>query len=299
MFCPGKRLASFVLIDSIPPRSYASSQFAPFTRIPAREAFVCTFVSSVVCLIFLSAFSPTVALQSPDSSQTAPAKPDLASGKIMFERHCALCHGMDGSGGRGPSLLRPKLSHAPDDAALSALIETGIGSEMPPAWFLTKDEISALAAYLRSLGNVAEEPPPGDPERGKAVYVRTGCSACHRINGLGSSYGPDLSDVGSRRGNVHLRETVRNAAKTLPEDFLLVEAITASAQTIRGIRLNEDTFSIQLKDQQSRFYSFRRNELRDLKKLRGETPMPSYGSVLSEADLDDLISFLASQRGKP
>src|SRR5690349_22333991 len=76
-------------------------------------------------------------------------------------------------------------------------------------------------------------------------------------------------------------------------------AIASSGQTIRGIRLNEDTFFIQLKNQQGRFHSFRKSELRDLKKLRGETPMPAYGSVLSAAELDDLINFLASQKGKP
>ncbi len=256
-------------------------------------------VSSIACLISLLSFNSTMSPQAVNSSQTPPAKPDIAAGKITFERHCSLCHGMDGSGGRGPSLLRPKLTHAPDDAALSALIENGIAPEMPPAWFLTKDEIAPLVAYVRSIGNVPEEKLSGDPQHGKAIYVRTGCAGCHKIGGLGSSYGPDLSEVGSRRGTAHLRETLRNAAKTLPEDFLLVEADTASGQTIRGIRLNEDTFSIQLKDQQSRFYSFRKNELRNLKKLRGETPMPSYASALSESDLNDLISFLVSQRGRP
>jgi hypothetical protein len=92
---------------------------------------------------------------------------------------------------------------------------------------------------------------------------------------------------------------LQNPAKTIPEDFLFVESATTSGQAIRGIRLNEDTFSILLKDQQGRFHSFRKSELRNLKKLRGETPMPPYGSVLSAGELDDLISFLVSQRGKP
>jgi len=205
---------------------------------------------------------------------------------------------MDGGGGRGPSLKRAKLLHAPDDGALHALIENGSPPEMPAAWFLTGEEVASLAAYVRSLGSVAGEKLPGDPERGKGLYSRAGCTGCHRMDGIGSSYGPDLSDVGDRRGITHLRETLRNAAKTLPENFLLVEVTTASGQSIRGIRLNEDTFSIQLKDSQSRFHSFRKSELRDLKKLRGETPMPSYSSVFSETELNDLISFLACQRGK-
>jgi len=237
--------------------------------------------------------------QSPPPQAAASPQPDVAAGKRIFEGHCALCHGLDGGGGRGPSLRRAKLGRTADDEALKSLIESGIPPEMPEAWFLSKEEIANVAAYVRSLGNVPSEILPGDPARGKNIYARSACSSCHILDGEGSGFGPDLTDVGARRGSAHLRQTLQNPAKTIPENFLLVEAITTSGHTIRGIRLNEDTFSIQFKDQQGRFYSFRKSELRDLMKLRGETPMPSFGSALSPAELDDLIHFLASQRGKP
>ena len=228
-----------------------------FLLILIREVHVRALLPAIFLLIFFSSQALPSSSQTVSPAQTAASKPDSAAGKIMFERHCSLCHGMDGSGGRGPSLLRPKLIHAPDDAALNSLIENGIAPEMPPAWFLTKEEIASLAVYVRSLGTAASEKLLGDPDRGKAIYARSGCTTCHKISGQGSSYGPDLSEVGARRGLAHLRETLRNPSKTLPEDFLLVEAATASGTTVRGIRLNEDTFSIQLKDQQGRFYSFR------------------------------------------
>ena len=260
-------------------------------------------VATIFCVILSAA--PAGGLPQSPPAQAQPSKaPDVAAGKFIFERHCALCHGIDGGGGRGPSLRRPKLVHAAEDEALKSVIEDGIAPEMPPAWFLTKDEIVSVAAYARTLGNVPAEILPGDPARGKAIYARSGCSACHILDGEGSGYGPELTDVGARRGSARLRETLQNPAKTIPENFLLVEVTTISGQigsgpTIRGIRLNEDTFSIQLKDQQGISHSFRKRELRNLKKLRGETPMPAYGSVLSAADLDDLIHFLALQRGRP
>jgi putative heme-binding domain-containing protein len=237
--------------------------------------------------------------QSPAAQAPAPKPPDLAAAKIIFEGRCALCHGIDGGGGRGPSLRHPKLAHAPDDEALKSVIENGIPPEMPEAWFLSTEEIASVAAYVRSLGNAPQETLPGDPARGKIIYSRSGCPACHILDGEGSGYGPELTDVGARRGSARLRETLQNPAKAIPESFLLVEATTNSGQMIRGIRLNEDTFSIQLKDQQGRFHSFRKSELRDLKKLRGESPMPAYASSLTPAETDDLIAFLASQRGKP
>ena len=255
--------------------------------------------AATILLLILSAASHSAPPQSPPAPSSPPAAPDVAAGKLIFEGHCALCHGIDGGGGRGPSLRRAKLTRAADDEALKSLIENGVPPEMPPAWFLAREEIANVAGYVRTLGNVPPEILPGDPVRGKAIYARCGCSACHILAGDGSGYGPELTEVGARRGSSRLREILQNPAKTIPEDFLFIEAIMNSGQTIRGIRLNEDTFSIQLKDQQGHFYSFRKSDLRDLKKLRGETPMPAYSSSLSAAELDDLINFLASQKGKP
>lgn len=256
------------------------------------------FAATIVSIILSAGAAQSAPQQSPPAPSSSPG-PDVAAGKLNFEGHCALCHGIDGGGGRGPSLRHPKLVRAADDEALKSLIENGIPPEMPPAWFLSPEEIANVAAYVRTLGNVSPEVLPGDPARGKAIYARSGCSTCHILAGEGSGYGPELTEVGARRGSSRLRETLQNPAKTIPEDFLLVEATAGSGQTIRGIRLNEDTFSIQLKDQQGRLHSFRKGDLRELKKLRGETPMPAYGSVLSATQLDDLINFLASQRGKP
>lgn len=258
------------------------------------------FVTSVLCVVLGGAPARSSPLpQSPPAPVPTSPQPDLAAAKLIFESRCALCHGIDGGGGRGPSLRRPKLVHAADDDALKSVIENGIPPDMPDTWYLSKEEIASVAAYVRSLGKISPEILPGDPARGKAIYARSGCSACHILDGEGSGYGPDLTEVGARRGSAHLRNTLQNPAKTIPENFLLIEATTNSSQTVRGIRLNEDTFTIQLKDQQGRSYSFRKSELRELKKLRGETPMPSYSSVFSVAELDDLVQFLASQRGKP
>lgn len=224
-------------------------------------------------------------------------KADAAAGKLIFQAHCALCHGLDGGGGRGPDLRRPRLDHAADDEALRSLIENGIPPEMPEGWYLNKEDIANTAAFVRSLGNIPTEKLSGNAARGEALYNRSGCDRCHILAGRGLGFGPALSDIGAKRGAARLRDTLRNPAKTIPEGFLLVEVTTPAGETVRGIRLNEDTFTIQLQGTQGRIDSFRKSELRELKKLRDETPMPSYASTFSAAELEDLVAFLASQRG--
>jgi cytochrome c oxidase cbb3-type subunit 3 len=235
-------------------------------------------------------------------------------GKVLFERHCAVCHGIDGKGGRGPSLNHAQLVRARDDATLKLLIANGIPPEMPQGWFLSEEDIASLARYVRSLGRIRSEPVTGDPVRGKQIYSKSGCPTCHIIAGDGTGYGPELTNVGARRSASYLHQAVVRPSKltaqkgprqldtdatTMPESFLLVEAVTGSGEPIRGIRLNEDTFSIQLKDAAGRFYSLRKQSLKELRKLRGETPMPSFEGTLSPSELQDLIAYLVSLRGKP
>ncbi len=232
-----------------------------------------------------------------------PAKgetPDAAAGKKLFELHCAVCHGIEGrGGGRGPNLNRVHLERAPDDAALKSLIEDGIPPEMPEAWYLAEKDVKNVVAYVRSLGTIPAEPVPGDATRGARVYAKGGCANCHIIAGEGRGFGPELTEVGARRSAEYLRECLVKPSAHLPEGFLWVEATPASGETLRGIRANEDTFSIQIKDSSGGFHSFRKQELKELHKLRGETPMPSYEQIFSTAELQDLVAYLASLRRKP
>jgi cytochrome c oxidase cbb3-type subunit III len=235
-------------------------------------------------------------------AQTPPAAPersgDPALGQRRFESQCALCHGQDGSGGRGPNLRRPKLDHAPDDAALRKIIEEGIQPEMPGAWQLSPHEVTSVAAYVRQIGSVPMEPISGDAVRGEQVYKSEGCASCHMIRGVGSSFGPELSDIGARRSVAYLRESIIAPEASVPDRFLMIEAVMGTGTTVRGVRVNEDTFSIQLKDAKGVFSSFRKSELKELRKMPGKSPMPSYQTTVSPDELTDLTAYLAGLRGK-
>ena len=65
-----------------------------------------------------------------------PAAPRYPAGVTTFQANCAVCHGMDASGGKGPNLRRAHIARAPDEASLCDLIETGIPPEMPAGAFL-------------------------------------------------------------------------------------------------------------------------------------------------------------------
>ena len=225
---------------------------------------------------------------------------DLARGKKLFVAHCALCHEIGGAGGRGPSLNQPELRRAADNQALFQIIRNGIeGTEMPDAWQMTDREILQVAGYVRSLGRTSVQKLPGDAARGKASYeVKGRCAACHIVSGRGGNTGPDLTDIGARRSAAYLREALIDPGASVPEGFLVVSITSSDGQRVRGIRSNEDSFTIQLRDASNVFHSFRKLDLKELKKEFGASLMPAYRDLFSASEIDDLVAYLAGLRGQ-
>jgi cytochrome c oxidase cbb3-type subunit III len=241
-------------------------------------------------------------------AQAPSARPDselLTLGQRLFEGHCARCHGLKGAGGSGPSLDHVRLRRAPDDAALSTLLRNGIpGTEMMWTGQMDEREIRQIVAYVRSLGRTEAVPLPGDAAKGRAVYEKSDCAKCHAIKRQGESVGPDLTDVGARRGAARLRQILLDpgSAKFIDRSgylaFLIVQVATSDGRIVRGLRVNEDTFTLQIRDSDNHLHSFLKAELMELKREPNASVMPSYANVLSAPEIDDLIAFLAGLRGE-
>ncbi len=222
---------------------------------------------------------------------------EIAQGKRLFGGHCAACHGPEGRGAQGPNLAVPDLTHARDAESLFLVIDLGIpGTEMPRGGQFHDSEIWKIAAYVESIGQADPEPLPGDPDAGQRLYAgKGGCAACHWLDGGGGRQGPELSGIGARRSPAHLRESLTAPAASVSADYLPVTAVVGGRR-IRGIRLNEDPFTIQIRDSSDALHSLRKADLDALDKHKGESSMPPYGGVFSAAEIDDLVSYLASLR---
>jgi recombination DNA repair RAD52 pathway protein len=73
--------------------------------------------------------------------------------------------------------------------------------------------------------------------------------------------------------------------------------VTRDGKEVRGVRVNEDSFTIQVRDAGNQLYSFRKTDLQRLDKQLGQSLMPSYKSKASGPELDDLIAYLSGLGG--
>jgi len=80
----------------------------------------------------------------------------------------------------------------------------------------------------------------------------------------------------------------------LPMLYEKVTVVTNSGETIVGVPRNEDTFSIQLLDQDERLRFLLKKDLKEVREER-KSLMPAYTEdMLSATELQDLVAYLAS-----
>lgn len=230
----------------------------------------------------------------------ADASPaDLAEGRRAYMAQCALCHGVDGSGGYGPSLLVATLTRAADDAGLQRILANGIAGAMPGYGSANGPRRTwQQAAYVRTLGRGAATAITGDAGRGAAAYEKRGCAACHVVAGKGRIFGPELTAIGARRGPAYLKRALLEPGAEVPEGHVVVTARTKTGQAIRGVRVSEDVFGLHVRDVQGRLHDFRKADLAALEREAGASLMPALGSSVALAEVDDLVAYLASLRGQ-
>lgn len=258
-------------------------------------------------ILLICAFVGTAAqAQSPIDSFNAV---DVAEGGRLFRIHCARCHGIRGEGGEGADLNRPMLRYAQDDETLYAVISNGIpGTGMPGTFGPGPADLWRIAAYVRSLGNTESGEPPGDAVRGRELFLtKGGCTTCHIAAGVGNGIGPELSDVGARRGVEYLRQSLVEPAAVQARGappltgaylaFLTVRARVADGDEVEGVRVNEDAFTIQIRDLSGRLHSVRKHDVVAVEKVFGHSLMPGYDATMTAGEIDHVISYLLTLRG--
>jgi putative heme-binding domain-containing protein len=105
--------------------------------------------------------------------------------------------------------------------------------------------------------------------------------------------GPDLTTAGARRSALELRESISDPDAQVASEYWSIAATTSTGRAVRGVRLNEDTFSFQIREANGHLMSLPKRDLKDVE-LNRRSPMPSFKGTLSEAQIDDVIAWLVS-----
>jgi ubiquinol-cytochrome c reductase cytochrome c subunit len=169
-----------------------------------------------------AAFAPTgkAAAAAGVSTQT------LEQGRDLYLKNCATCHGLnaEGSGTDGPSLIGVGAASVDFQVGTGRMPAKELGAQIQAKrQFFNDEQISALAAYVASLGPGPAIPSDKDLDysnsniaQGGEIY-RTNCAMCHNFAGSGGAltrgkYAPSLKKTTPR----HMYEAMLTGPQSMP-----------------------------------------------------------------------------------
>src|SRR4029450_10907443 len=118
----------------------------------------------------------------------------------------------------------------------------------------------------------------------------------HRVNGVGSRIGPDLTRVGQLRRSAELERSLLDPAAEVVPTGRFYRVVTKDGATVTGRLLNIDTYTVQMIDTKEQLRSFTKANLKEHGFI--PSPMPPYKATFSTQELADAVSYLVSLKGR-
>jgi cytochrome c oxidase cbb3-type subunit III len=237
-------------------------------------------------------------IQAQQNSSDDDFKASPAPGKATFNSTCAGCHGLDGRGSeKAPNIVSgAKVQHL-SNTQIASIVSNGVpGTGMPAFHSLTRAQLHAVVSYLRTLQGRGEAAAAGgDSGRGRNIFFGKGeCSNCHTVAGDGGFLGPDLTHYGAAMTAKAIRDGILSPSRIVPAGYKLAVATTHDGTRVEGIVRGEDNFSVQLQTREGTFHFVQKTDLQSLDYLDHSLMPTDYASRLTNAEIDDLVNYLAN-----
>jgi putative heme-binding domain-containing protein len=140
----------------------------------------------------------------------------------------------------------------------------------------------------------------GDAGRGRDIFFRSSaaqCKNCHRVQNVGATTGPDLSQIGKKYERATLLETILNPSKAIAPEYAAYLLETVQGQVYAGFLVEKDDKRVVLKDATGKLITVAAGDVEALEP-QPKSLMPEL--VLRDVtahDAADLLAYLTSLSG--
>ena len=151
---------------------------------------------------------------------------------------------------------------------------------------------ASRAAVIQQYASAATQ--LGDPHVGKRLFVEH-CSACHRIDGVGTNVGPDISDSRVKTPEV-LLASILDPNAAIDAAFVQYTALTDDGQVVDGLLIGETADTITLAKKGGTQTTLNRDEIERFQSP-GTSLMPEgFEQNINVESMANLIAYLKSWR---
>lgn len=156
---------------------------------------------------------------------------------------------------------------------------------------------------VRRLGN--QFPPAavlaltGDPMRGRELFFNNAtmqCKSCHRIQGTGSTLGPDLSEIGKKYTGAQLLESLVDPSRLIDPKYASTLVALRDGRVVTGVLTEKTDTEIVLRDVRDLEHRIARKDIEEM--MVQKTSLMPEGLLrdLTAQQAADLLEYLKSLR---
>jgi putative heme-binding domain-containing protein len=101
---------------------------------------------------------------------------------------------------------------------------------------------------------------------------------------------PDLTGIGRTHTPLELRRAITEPQIDVNPAYWRMRATAKDGRKLAGLRMNEDSFTVQFLDNDGKLRSVAKDDLKEYEIIRN-SPMPIM--QLTDSEVDDLIAYLS------
>jgi uncharacterized repeat protein (TIGR03806 family) len=140
---------------------------------------------------------------------------------------------------------------------------------------------------------------PGDADRGQRLFAAEStaqCRNCHKLGGVGTELGPDLSGIGAKYQRADLLKHILEPSRDVDPKFTLYAVATKSGQVFTGLLTSKTGEEVVLRDNQNREQRIPTREIEEQGPRAGSLMPDGLLRDLTAQQAADLLEFLSRQK---
>ncbi|WP_214229105.1 c-type cytochrome [Pedobacter sp. B4-66] len=136
----------------------------------------------------------------------------------------------------------------------------------------------------------------GDAVKGKALFTRQGCIACHSISKGEKMKGPFMGQIGSIMNREQIAESILKPNASISQGFATVMISAKGDKTYMGFITEETAVKVVMRNVAGEVFTIKASDILSRKEMDSSMMPAGLANSLSYEELASLVTFLSQQK---
>jgi len=136
----------------------------------------------------------------------------------------------------------------------------------------------------------------GDAVKGKALFTRQGCIACHSISKGEKMKGPFMGQIGSIMNREQIAESILKPSASISQGFATVMISAKGDKTYMGFITEETAVKVVMRNVAGEVFTIKASDILSRKEMDSSMMPAGLANSLSYEELASLVTFLSQQK---